>query len=173
MNLGFVQVANNTRSILSQPKFVFGGDTMVRRLIASTVAGEIVYYILLWVAWMLLGSSAFFLGWIAGIVTCIINPLLCAHVASQVTAVQRRLRGVVVWLVLFCLVLVSPAFSNAIWLHASGYYSHAVSNHNVFLVETIAVNQFLNVVGMVIGGIIFIVSFAIWTNREKSQSLRG
>lgn len=145
---------------------------MARRLIVSTVGAEIVYYVLLSVSWMLLGSNAFFIGWVAAIVACIINPLLCAYVASQVTSVPKRLHAVIIWLVLLCLVLASPALSNAIWLHASGYYSHAISTHNYFLGETIAVNQFLNIVGMVIGGVIFIVSFAIWTAHLKSRNLR-
>lgn len=145
---------------------------MARKLIAGTIAGESSYYILLSVAWMLLGSRAFFLGWIATIVAGIINPLLCAYVATHVTSVKKKLNSVVIWLVLLCLVLVCPPLSNTIWLHASGYYSYAISPPNNFLDETIAVNQFLNLVGMVIGGIIFIVSFAIWRALGKSRRLR-
>lgn len=143
----------------------------MRKLIAGIAVLEIVYYILLSIAWMLLGWNAFFLGWVAAIVACIINPLLCAYVASQVTSVQRRINSVVIWLILLCVVLVSPTLSNVIWLHASGYYSHAISNHSDFLGETVAVNEFLNVVGMLISGIVFAVSFAIWRSRMKPPEL--
>lgn len=84
-----------------------------------------------------------------------------------------KLNTVVVWIILLCLVLAGPVLSNTIWLHASGYYRHAISNPNSFLGETMAVNQFLDMLGMAFCGILFVASFVIWKRRAKSRDSYG
>jgi hypothetical protein len=140
--------------------------------LTAMIAWQIVYYVLLSYSWMLLGwqyEGPNFLGGIA-VIAWLVNPFLCAYVGRRVTIVQKKLYAAFLWLVLLCIVLVCAPLSNFIWLHASGYYHHALSNPNDYLGETVAVNQFIDILGMFISGVFFVISVILLKPEKKDKS---
>lgn len=140
----------------------------------GTIMGQLVYYVALWIAWRTLGwkyneTHGFFLGRIA-IVVWFLNPFICAYLVSLITfnKNQKTIFSVMIWLFYLALVVVCAPLSNSIWLYSSGIYDH-MQGTNSFLGETLAVNQLIDILGMVVAGILFVVTLTLLKIRKKQK----
>lgn len=138
--------------------------------IGGTAAGQIAYLVALSYAWMSLGwkyneTHGHFLGNIAALVACIVNPLICAYIAKRATYDRQKMFTATVWVIFFVMVLACAPISNAIWLHVGGYYGYLMTPGFAGAGETLALNQLVSIVGSVVSGIVFIVSYGIIKKR--------
>lgn len=142
-------------------------------LFAGTVIGQIVYFIAIADAWRAVGwvsKSAVALNLCTVFLLCLANPCVCAYVASRLTWNSGRVLTVNVCILFFSILLVCIYVNEIIWLNSSGYGSYlATPGPDKYPGETLAWNQMVVFIEMIITGILFVVSYSI-ISRGRNES---
>lgn len=145
----------------------------MKRLLIISILGQVVYYIVLSLAWKVMGwqfneSHGFFLGRMATGIVLIVNPFLCAYCAYRITSKGKNL---MVWLLYLFLVVISAAVSNTIFFYVSGYdhYWATYSGPNDIKAVTMLVNKVEDILGGVVSALIYIAIINIFRSRDKKS----
>ena len=144
------------------------------RFAFGIVALQIAYLAVTFVAWKFLGYQSGIADGVTGIlvsfIAWVVNPILCAYTANELSLKKRKTITVSVFFVYLVTASVFKYVSYLTWIHASGYYAYLlIPNQKIMNFETLAVNEFGNMVGVIVTVIVFAGAY-FYISRVRSKN---
>ncbi|WDL98784.1 hypothetical protein [Alicyclobacillus sp. ALC3] len=151
------------------------------RLALSVGALQMVYLAVAFAVWNLVryhgsatGIATAVISIIVILIAWIANPILCAYTANQLLIGKKIVIAVGVFFLYFVTAPVFKYVSYLAWMHGSGYYAYLlIPNQKTMNFETFAANVVVNVIGVFVVMVEFVVAFYIFSIVSRAESKKG